>query len=141
MTLHCRASQLQILEQLLSTKNECSIPTHPLIFLTGPASSGKSATLQHLLNALPSVRIAQVSCIERYTDSLLFQSILDQFSGTLPSSANGYCMYGKCESLNEFHVRLNELLEEQDRIEGTAVRYLVIHEKHLINRFWIVWMN
>lgn len=103
-----RGPQLRALSQALS------LGGHPLTLLSGPSGSGKSATLSRALSTQRPTAVAWIHCIERFTDSLVLESILDQLSGTVPSVGNGYVTLSRCDSLQVFVPLLNELLDGQD---------------------------
>jgi hypothetical protein len=60
------------------------------------------------------------NCIERYTDSLLFEFILNEFSNVKPQFPS-LCSYAKCTSVTDFLVSLNALLDASEN-----ERYLIL---------------
>ena len=69
--------------------------------------------------------MAWINIIQTYTDQILFESILNHFSGMFPNASNDYSVYCRSENLSDFLFQLNELLDAQDQAEGKILRYLV----------------
>ena len=95
----------------------------PLLLLTGAPSTGKSMTLRHTLNSALEAksRVAHVHCAERYTEPLLYESILSQLSGLTPTPSNNYSTYAKMENPNAFLVTLNALLDSSPGLHSYFV--------------------
>ncbi len=90
------------------------------------------------------MRVALIDCIERsLSDNLLFESILNQYSGTHPSAESSYQLYSQCDHVNQFVVLLNELLQGQDDLEGPALRFLasVFLSKSIIYSFVLMFIG
>jgi Cdc6-like AAA superfamily ATPase len=136
-------------------------PPVPLLLLTGAPSTGKSMTLDHLLSNetvqgnMTKNQYAYVHCTERYTEPLLFESILNQFSGFTSSPQNNYSTYSKLENSNAFLVTLNDFLDSCASNNTQKTRYLVrwsclVDQKSLnlnmltlefLKRSWIMWTD
>ena len=117
-----RAPQLRALSQAFGFGG------HPLTLLSGPSGSGKSATLSRALSTQLPTAVAWIHCIERFTDSLVLESILDQLSGTGPSVRNAYATLSRCDSLQAFVPLLNALLDGQDAASPRPMHRFVVRK-------------
>ncbi|RUP46607.1 hypothetical protein BC936DRAFT_146738 [Jimgerdemannia flammicorona] len=102
-----RSQQIQTLLNLMGKPTD---PTVPALFVYGHTSSGKTSVLRSLFTAalLPH-RFAFINCVECHTPRLVFEHTLNQLTGTVPSHANGYRGFAKCDSLADFVVKLGEV--------------------------------
>ncbi|RUS29679.1 origin recognition complex subunit 5 C-terminus-domain-containing protein [Jimgerdemannia flammicorona] len=117
-----RSQQIQTLLNLMGKPTD---PTVPALFVYGHTSSGKTSVLRSLFTAalLPH-RFAFINCVECHTPRLVFEHTLNQLTGTVPSHANGYRGFAKCDSLADFVVKLGEVCEMGEGANET--RYLIL---------------
>ena len=55
-----------------------------------------------------------LSCIECYTPKLIYEFILNNLSGNVPSPSNDWRSYAKCDNMADFILLLKKVLSEQD---------------------------
>ena len=58
-----------------------------------------------------------VNCVECYTAKLVYECILNELSGTVPSPSNDYAIYRRCDNMDDF-VRHLRLVEEERGVSG-----------------------
>ncbi|KAI9207559.1 origin recognition complex subunit 5 C-terminus-domain-containing protein [Polychytrium aggregatum] len=111
-----RSTQCRQLEAAIALAY--STPTPPPMILQGPSGAGKSHVIDHFFRRdSDSVghTFAFLSCVERYTQRLLFESALNQITATVPSAHNGFANYAKCDSIVEFVAQLKEIAAKSEK--------------------------
>ncbi|KAG7169872.1 Origin recognition complex subunit 5-like [Homarus americanus] len=103
MEIPCRAPQIKLLASLLG-EDECPLPSS--IFMYGHSGTGKTLVTTAVLERL-GVLTSHVNCIEFYNSRVMYETILNQLSGTVPTSNNNYSSYASCDNLGDFvgHIR------------------------------------
>ncbi|XP_071551876.1 origin recognition complex subunit 5 [Panulirus ornatus] len=94
----CRKTQIQLLASIVG-KADCPLPS--CIFLYGHSGTGKTLVTTSVLEKL-GVLTSHVNCVEFYNARVMYETILNQLSGTLPSSINNYTSYAACDNLGDF---------------------------------------
>ncbi|XP_045618796.1 origin recognition complex subunit 5 [Procambarus clarkii] len=99
----CRKAQIDLLTSLLG-QDDCVLPCS--IFLYGHSGTGKTLVTTAVLQKL-GILTSHVCCIEFYTARVMYETILNQLSGTVPSGINNYTSYASCDNLGDFvrHIR------------------------------------
>ncbi|KAJ8915068.1 hypothetical protein NQ315_014323 [Exocentrus adspersus] len=108
-TLPCRDTQIEQLYNLFAYKDE---PFVESVYIYGGPSTGKSIVVTTLLEKL-EIKHAVVNLIECYTSKILFESILNKFSGHKIDPRNP-SPYAKCDNLMDFIFNLQKLSEVED---------------------------
>ncbi|ELT87755.1 hypothetical protein CAPTEDRAFT_162477 [Capitella teleta] len=115
----CRQEQSRQLQSLFGSPIQM---TAPCVFVYGHSATGKTLVLRSLLQKLTHIF---VNCVECYSARLLFQRVLNELSGHVPSAANDFTSYSRCDNTNDF-VRILKHLMQQKRLAGTL--YLVLQK-------------
>jgi hypothetical protein len=96
-----RQEQIARLSSLIG-QSACPVPA---IFIYGVPYTGKTAVVEHVLRET-KVFTAFVDCQEVFSPKLLFEGILEQCTGEIPSQENGYKGVGRCDHMSDFLRRL-----------------------------------
>ncbi|XP_040067601.2 origin recognition complex subunit 5 [Ixodes scapularis] len=107
----CREKQAKALLRLMGHPETGACQS---IFIYGHASTGKTLLVSGILTTL-HLRHAYVNAVEAYTTRILFETILNQLTGTVPSADNGFSNFANCDNMCDFlrHLR-NEVSEDLD---------------------------
>ena len=99
-------------EQHSSMTVQSDFPSPPTLIIHGPEASGKSLTISHLLDAIgtPCAVVPSKECI---TTRHLLERTLSGVSNALGDNAQS--IDGRCESISNFVVQLQRLLEGQKK--------------------------
>ena len=93
-------------QQLSHLKSLKDFPPN-VLFITGPSSSGKSTTVREWSESLVTKSFSNLK--SKYSQQLLFEDILNQISNTKSNHENGFKVYSRCESKQEFILELQSL--------------------------------
>ena len=103
-----REKQISQLRALFGQPGDSPIPS---IFVYGVTATGKTSVVRALMeegfvlagsgSSSPYVH-AFVDCVEAFSPKILFEHILNQISGVMPSLANGFRGYCRCEHISSF---------------------------------------
>ncbi|KAI0224433.1 Origin recognition complex subunit 5 [Lamellibrachia satsuma] len=115
----CRRQQAELLSLLFGQKEHVVVQS---LFLYGHTSTGKSLLVDTLLRQLKA-RYVVVNCVECYTAKLLYERILNELSGVIPSPSNDYAIYRRCDNMDDF-IHYLRLVEQQEGLSGETV-YIV----------------
>lgn len=130
----CRKAQIHLLASLLG-EDECPLPNS--IFLYGHSGTGKTLVTSAVLEKL-GILTSYVSCVEFYTTRVMYETILNHLSGTVPSSINNYSSYASCDNIGEFikHLRniayskgkprMSIVLEQSERLRDSDANILPV---------------
>ncbi|KAH6591213.1 hypothetical protein BASA61_005008 [Batrachochytrium salamandrivorans] len=110
---------------------------HPIcpqaVYIYGQPCTGKSTTVRHLLSRQDWQHTVWINCFETYTPRLLFESVLNGLAGIRPSVENGYSVYARCETIDEFLSYIREIAHRDSRqvdlglsLSATPTRFLVL---------------
>ncbi|KAL8687470.1 MAG: hypothetical protein Q9218_006362 [Villophora microphyllina] len=107
-SIQCRQLQIQQTACLLAS----DFPSPPTIVLHGPEATGKTLTINALLQAIetPSAHVRSKECI---TTRHLLERTLSEIQTALGDAARP--IDGRCESISAFVVQLQRLLEGQQK--------------------------
>ncbi|CAN7996761.1 unnamed protein product [Ixodes pacificus] len=107
----CREKQAEALLRLMGHPETGACQS---IFIYGHASTGKTLLVSGILTTL-HLRHANVNAVEAYTTRILFETILNQLTRTVPSADNGFSNFANCDNMCDFlrHLR-NEVSEDLD---------------------------
>ena len=70
-----------------------------------------------------------VNCVECYTAKLVYERILNELSGVIPSPSNDYAIYRRCDNMDDF-IHYLRLVEEQEGLSGETVYIVRRHFEH-----------
>ncbi|XP_068200889.1 origin recognition complex subunit 5-like [Palaemon carinicauda] len=115
-TIPCRKDQIQFLVNILG-EEECLLPCS--LFLYGHRGTGKTLVTKTVLEKL-NIVTSHVNCIEFYTTKVIYETILNNLSGTIPSSDNGYTSYASCDNFGDF-IRFLKLINKDNGKPRMAV--------------------
>ncbi|KJE98191.1 origin recognition complex [Capsaspora owczarzaki ATCC 30864] len=101
-----RAAEIAAYGALLGQRES----TVPAIFVYGHTATGKTLVVKSVLRH-HNVRHAYVSCVDKYTLRLLFEAVLDQLFGHVPSQADGFTSRVRCDNLSDFVSLLVEAID------------------------------
>ncbi|KAK4295591.1 hypothetical protein Pmani_031859 [Petrolisthes manimaculis] len=104
-SIPCRREQIQLLVHLLG-QGTCALPSS--LFVYGPSGCGKTLVTLAVLKRLDIIT-AHINCIEAYTPRIMFETVLNQLSGTVLSSSNGYTSYASCDNLGDFVKHIKDI--------------------------------
>ena len=99
------------------------------MFVYGHAGTGKTSIVQrvllHTAGNESQRKIAYVNCTECFTARLIFDRILNGWTGTTPSAENNYSNYGRCDTLSQFSWTLKEMQAKAPSADFVVVGYLL----------------
>lgn len=127
-----RDAQVKLLTGLLGQEGTL-MPSS--VFLHGHSGTGKTLVARHVLQCL-GVLTSHINCIEVYCPQVLFEAVLSQLTGSVPSLTTGQSSSISCDSLGEFvhHLatvshtlgqpRMAIMLEHSERLRDCAANIL-----------------
>ncbi|KAG0710203.1 Origin recognition complex subunit 5 [Chionoecetes opilio] len=123
-----REEQGRMLASLLGQEGS---PMPCSLFLWGHSGTGKTLVARHVLRRL-GIRISHVNCVEAFCPQVLYEAVLSQLRGSVPSATTDLPTPPTCDSLGEFvhHLdtvsraggqpRMAILLENCERLRDSA---------------------
>ncbi|MPC45346.1 Origin recognition complex subunit 5 [Portunus trituberculatus] len=102
------------------------------VFLHGHSGTGKTLVARHVLQHL-GVLTSHINCIEVYCPQVLFEAVLSQLTGNVPSLTTGQSSSTSCDSLGEFvhHLATISHTLDQPRMAIAFLHQLLEHSERL----------
>jgi origin recognition complex subunit 5 len=112
-----RESQI---EQLQSLFGAPGISPCESVFAYGDYATGKTTTIRHVLvhGGIPH---AFINMEEALTPQLLFEGILNQISGVVPSRENSFYGYCRCDHISVFMRKIVQVYDEVYYLQEPAI--------------------
>lgn len=111
----CRETQIRQLYNFVGHKDELQPQA---IFVYGCSSTGKSSLMQSLLKKC-DIRHTIINLNECYTSKILFETVLNKFSGFKVDPGKGQ-PYAKCDNMMDFLFHLRKC-SEQVHLDGSVL--------------------
>lgn len=83
------------------------------LFLYGHSGVGKTHVITSVLKQL-DINTCHVNAVELYTPRVMYETILNRLSGTVPSAHNEYAPYVSCDNLGDFVRNINDIAKEKE---------------------------
>lgn len=106
----CRDSQINLLCGLIG-EDDLWMPS--CLFLYGHSGVGKTHVITSVLKQL-EINTCHVNAVELYTPRVMYETILNRLSGTVPSSNNDYAPYVACDNLGDFVRNISDIAKEKE---------------------------
>ncbi|CAL4122549.1 unnamed protein product, partial [Meganyctiphanes norvegica] len=106
----CRDAQINLLCGLIG-EDDMWMPS--CLFLYGHSGVGKTHVITSVLQQL-DINTCHVNAVELYTPRVMYETILNRLSGTVPSANNDYASYVSCDNLGDFVRNITDISKEKE---------------------------